>query len=163
MRRKPPGESVKSWHGERTVTTRKLPDDDLDTSALTLHHRRTYTNHDQLRFNCRASDSLVVLGNGSSLKDFDFKRLQGFDTIGMNVAYRYWNRIGWYPRYYTCLDAVVGLAHKEAIGRLIRESHMNGIRYFVLRQNLVDDLPDVTDHPRVMVFEDMQESFSLLI
>jgi hypothetical protein len=41
---------------------------------------------------------LVVLGNGPSLAGFDFSRFRGFDAIGMNAAYRYWDEIGWYPR-----------------------------------------------------------------
>ena len=150
-----------SWHGG-CVEAKCDFLQGMDTSTMCYHHRRTYTNHDGLDFDCRASEALVVLGNGPSLRGFDFDRLEGFDTMGMNAAYRYWERIGWSPRYYICLDTVVGLSHKEAIARLIRESDVNGIRYFVLRRNLVDCLEDLADHPRILVFDDMQKSFSLL-
>ena len=80
----------------------------------------------------------------------------------MNAAYRHWDRINWYPRYYICLDTVVGLSHKDEIARLIRESDQNGIRYFILRQNLVDCLPSLKDHPRILVFDKLQEGLSLL-
>ena len=153
--------SKASWRGDKIVASRDLPQD-MDASAVTYHHRRTYIDHDGLQFNCRTSDTLVVLGNGSSMKGFDFARLDGFDTIGMNAAYRYWERIDWYPRYYICLDTVVGLSHREAIARLIRESDSNGIRYFILLRNLVDSAPELKDHPRVLVFDDMQKSFSVL-
>ena len=42
----------------------------------------------------------VVLGNGPSLRGFDFGRLSRFDVFGMNAAYRYWYEIGWFPQYY---------------------------------------------------------------
>ncbi len=104
----------------------------------------------------RASDTLVVLGNGPSLKGFDFASLAGFDTIGMNAAYRHWDRIGWYPRYYICLDTVVGLSHKQAIARLVRESDSNGIRYFILLQELVACVPELQNHPRILIFDHVQ-------
>ena len=151
----------KNMAGEQIAATREFPEN-LGAETLTFNHRGNYINHDRIRFNCGTSDSLIVLGNGPSLKGFDFRRLDGFDVIGMNVAYRYWERIGWFPRYYACLDTVVGISHKENIARLIRESHINGIRYFVLLRNLVDSISDAVDHPRVLVFEDMQERFSLL-
>ena len=150
-----------AWHGGCIEAKRDFLQG-MDTSVVCYCHRRTYTNHDGLDLNCRASDTLVVLGNGPSLRGFDFARLEGFDTMGMGAAYRYWERIGWSPRYYICLDTVVGLSHKEAIARLIRESDANGIRYFMLRRNLVDCLEDLADHPRILVFDDMQKSFSLL-
>jgi hypothetical protein len=86
--------------------------------------------------------ALVVLGNGPSLRGFDFTRLAAFDCIGMNAAYRYWHEIGWYPRYYACLDLVVGISHKEAIADLIRGSDATGIEFFFLRANLIDTLPE---------------------
>ena len=68
------------------------------------------------RWEARAGDpTLILLGNGPSLRGFDFARLRKFDCIGMNAAYRYWHQIGWYPRYYICLDLVVGVSHKDAI------------------------------------------------
>ena len=40
----------------------------------------------------------LVLGNGRSLKGFDFKSIpKGIDTIGCGLAFRYWQEINWYP------------------------------------------------------------------
>ena len=89
----------------------------------------------------KRSKTMVVLGNGPSLRGFDFNRVKGFDAIGMNAAYRYWDRIGWYPRYYICLDLVVGLHHKDQIARLIRDRELNGMECFMLRRNLIEALP----------------------
>jgi len=83
----------------------------------------------------------AVIGNGPSLRGFDFvKHLQGYATFGMNVAYRYWETINWYPEYYSCLDTVVGLSHKDAILSLIQNRESNGIKGFLLRDNLVKTL-----------------------
>jgi glycosyltransferase involved in cell wall biosynthesis len=64
------------------------------------------------------SDLCVILGNGPSLRGFDFFRLQGVTTLGMNAAYRYWDEIGWYPTYYACLDDQLIKTHHEQILRL---------------------------------------------
>lgn len=108
------------------------------------------------------SKFLVVLGNGPSLKGFDFKRLKSFDVIGMNAAYRYWDEIGWYPRYYVCLDKVVGLSHKEGISRLIRERAKNGIEKFLLRDNLINVLEhEISVHPCVVNFDILVEEHKI--
>lgn len=65
------------------------------------------------------SRKLVVLGNGPSLKGFDFHSLAGADTLGMNAAYRHWERIGWYPDHYVCLDDQLIETHAAAIYDLI--------------------------------------------
>src|SRR5690606_38196112 len=102
-------------------------------------------------------DTLVLLGNGPSLRDFDFARLAGADTIGMNAAYRYWDRINWYPTYYCCMDKVVIMSHDEEILRLIRERKTNGIRRFFLRKIFVDAHPEVRDNPAVVILENEKE------
>src|SRR3546814_4677157 len=40
---------------------------------------------------------MFIAGNGPSLKELDFSWLQGVDWLGMNAAYRHWDRIGIYP------------------------------------------------------------------
>ena len=66
-------------------------------------------------------DTIFVLGNGPSLRNVDLRSLSPFATIGLNAAYRYWREIDWRPRYYACLDTVVGISHKEEIRALIEE------------------------------------------
>jgi hypothetical protein len=75
----------------------------------------------------------VILGNGPSLRGFDFIReLEGYDTFGMNAAYKYWDRIGWYPTYYACIDSFVARSHKDGIRRLLRNRNAYGIQAFLL-------------------------------
>lgn len=83
-------------------------------------------------------NTAIVLGNGPSLRGFDFiSELKGLTTFGLNVAYRYWDVINWYPTYYACLDTAVGECHKEEILRLVRSRTCNGIKKFMLRANVV--------------------------
>ena len=100
----------------------------------------------------------VVLGNGPSLKDFDLTRLKGIDAFGMNAAYRHWDRIGWYPAYYACLDEVLGLSHKDEIARLIRERDRLGIRKFLLRANLIRALGPVAACDAVLDFDALRRT-----
>lgn len=104
----------------------------------------------------RQADVLVVLGNGPSLAGFDFGELQGYDCIGMNAAYRYWRRIGWRPRYYACLDEVVGLSHKANLEELIRNAGEHGFSALLLRKNLIDALPpELARSPALIDFDEL--------
>ncbi len=65
-------------------------------------------------------DRCWVVGNGPSLRGFDFRRLNGQAVLGMNAAYRYWQEINWYPTYYCCLDDELVATHWRQIIDLIR-------------------------------------------
>ena len=93
---------------------------------------------------------LFVIGNGPSLRGFDFSRFDGFHTVGMNAAYRYWDEIGWYPTYYACLDTVVGLSHQSEIERLVENAEEYGMRGFLLRDNLIQGSPILSSSPLVI-------------
>lgn len=69
-----------------------------------------------------AATYAVIIGNGPSLKGIDLKAFAKYPTFGMNVAYRHWRRIGWFPQRYSCLDEVVGLFHADEIGRMIADN-----------------------------------------
>lgn len=87
--------------------------------------------------------TIFCIGNGPSLRDFDFALLEGFDTIGMNAAYRHWDRIGWYPTYYCCLDDQLILTHHIEIIRLVSTGQVKGAflhgSFFTLHPELVGD------------------------
>jgi len=51
--------------------------------------------------------TLVVMGNGPSLKDVNFSDLNGLDTFGLNSAYRAYERINWWPTYHGCFDYIM--------------------------------------------------------
>ncbi len=100
-----------------------------------------------------------MLGNGPSLRNFDFNRLCRFDVFGMNAAYRYWYEINWFPQYYSCLDLVLGISHKESIADMIINSERIGIRAFLLRQNLIHELEDAGTYENVFNFDVLRPGF----
>jgi hypothetical protein len=62
---------------------------------------------------------IYVVGNGYSLKDFDFNFLKDKDWIGCTLGYRHWKELGFYPKYYVNLDFVVLKNHLEEIKELV--------------------------------------------
>ena len=122
--------------------------------SISTDHRGTDMNLEHRQPALAADRPAIVLGNGPSLKGFDFARFKQFDVFGMNAAYRYWDQIGWYPRYYCCLDQVVGMSHAGEIARLIRNAPKYGIEQFLLRRNLIDQLgAEIENADRIVDFD----------
>jgi|SanBayMetagenome_1026888.scaffolds.fasta_scaffold01043_3 glycosyltransferase involved in cell wall biosynthesis len=91
----------------------------------------------------------VILGNGPSSKLLNFELLQEnhIATVGMNVAYRYWNEIDFRPTHYICMDTVVIQSHADVIYKLIHEGR---IKKFFLRDEIKDIYPDITDLDNIL-------------
>jgi len=64
---------------------------------------------------------LYIVGNGKSLKDFDFEFLKDKEWIGTCLAFRDWERTGIYPTHYVCVDSVVCNHHRHKILEMIKE------------------------------------------
>ena len=75
--------------------------------------------------------TLVVMGNGPSLKDVDFSMLEGVDTFGLNSAYRAYPRLNWWPTYHGCFDFRVTDNHRDSFVKLIEEGKIK--RHFYIR------------------------------
>lgn len=80
------------------------------------------------------------MGNGPSLRGFDFARLAQVDTIGMNAAYRYWHTIDWRPTHYVCLDDALIDTHHSEIRNLIEEARVES---FFLSGQMLNHHPDL--------------------
>ena len=63
--------------------------------------------------------TLIIMGNGPSLADVDFNDLDGFDTFGLNSAYRAYYRMDWFPTYHGCFDYRVTDNHESEFCKLI--------------------------------------------
>jgi len=91
--------------------------------------------------------TVAVLGNGPSLATVDPTCLDVGHTIGMNAAYRFWERIGWFPDYYSCLDDVVVESHAGAIAEMLLAGLYKGAflsgRFFELH-------PEFRDQPNLL-------------
>ena len=99
------------------------------------------------------SSFIFVLGNGPSLRNFNFHSLEGYNTIGMNVAFRHWHRINWYPKYYMCMDTVMCETQKYAIRELVFEFNKK-IELFFLRKRILAFYPELQKLPYVLFLED---------
>ena len=75
--------------------------------------------------------TLVLMGNGPSLKDVDFNKLDGYDTFGLNSAYRAYHRMNWYPTFHGCFDYRVTECHKEKFIDLIENSPIKRCFYII--------------------------------
>lgn len=96
------------------------------------------------------NDKVVIIGNGPSLKDFDFLTLKSVDSIGMNAAYRYWERINWYPNHYVCLDDQLIETHAAAIYGLIKKEK---VKTAFLIAKILDYYPDLLYSKNVFYLE----------
>jgi hypothetical protein len=66
--------------------------------------------------------TIIIMGNGPSLRDVDFDLLVGFDTFGLNSAYRAYRRMNWWPTYHGCFDYRVTGNHRTEFEKLINNS-----------------------------------------
>lgn len=73
--------------------------------------------------------TIVVMGNGPSLKDVDFDSFKHLDTFGLNAAYRMYRKMNWWPTYHGCFDYIVCENHREEYQSLI-DDPSNGIQKF---------------------------------
>ena len=76
--------------------------------------------------------TIVVMGNGPSLGDVDFDLLKSYDTYGLNSAYRAYERMNWYPKYFGCFDYIVTNSHRNSFKKLVESSPIE--RFFFLEQ-----------------------------
>jgi len=102
--------------------------------------------------------SAFVVGNGPSLKEFDFSRLKDASWVGMNAAYRHWSETGVYPTYYACLDLIVGRSHQQEIERLVDQAKSLGIKAFLLRNDLIAKSEVLSKSPLVQNYDIIFES-----
>jgi hypothetical protein len=94
--------------------------------------------------------TIIVIGNGPSLRGFDFAALNKVDTLGMNAAYRYWDRINWYPTHYCCLDSELIATHHQAIKRLVEEGQ---VKTAFLDGRFLEFFPDASKDKRYVFLD----------
>ncbi|CAH1772257.1 unnamed protein product [Owenia fusiformis] len=105
---------------------------------------------------CRPQKKLIVFGNGPSLKGFDFFKTKGVDTFGMNLAFRYWKQIDWWPTYYASFDTVVNIEHIPELMDMIENSENHGTKLFFTRSNIAKKVPQLKSHPKVKFYENIK-------
>lgn len=96
--------------------------------------------------------TINILGNGRSLKNFDFNILDG-ETIGTGLAYRYWYRVNWFPDHYCCVDDVGVKNNIEDIKKLIVE---NRCKTYLLTKSITNHWKDVVNYKNVYYIQDFK-------
>lgn len=81
--------------------------------------------------------SIDILGNDKTLQSYDFNNKK--IKLGMNVAYRYWEKINIYPNIYVSLDDVLTPYHADNIHKLIQSKKID---IFVLHEKYFDIYPN---------------------
>ena len=96
---------------------------------------------------------IFVLGNGASLKGFDFKYLVGREWIGTCVAFRYWEEVDIYPTHYVCVDNAVCKKHIESIKNMIINKKCET---FLLCASIIQEWPDIQQHRNVIFIQQLK-------
>ena len=97
--------------------------------------------------------NIYVVGNGRSLKDFDFNFLKDKEWIGMCLAFRHWEEINMYPTHYVCIDHVVCNKHHKKIKDMIIN---NKCKTFLLTIQILDKIPEIKEFSNVYFLEFFQ-------
>lgn len=135
----------------------KKSNKDIDYYDLNNLSRFFDLSHDH--FTKKEKDILVVVGNGPSLKQefFDIIKELDIDTMGLNSAYRYFEKMDWYPKYYGCFDYALTESHKEEWSKMILDPNNPIEKYFLIERPSVEaKLPhtscyfadEIRNHPK---------------
>ena len=82
--------------------------------------------------------TIIIMGNGPSLADINFADLNGFDTFGLNSAYRAYERMNWWPTYHGCFDYRVTENHQDNFINLIENTPIKKSFYIINISNHKD-------------------------
>jgi len=95
-------------------------------------------NHEH--FSGKKNKLLVVIGNGPSLRQefFDVIKEQNIDTFGLNSAYRYFEKMNWYPKFYGCFDYALTESHKEEWSKMILDENNPIEKYFLIERPSIE-------------------------
>lgn len=102
------------------------------------------------------NEAILMIGNGKStkeLEEYGFHNIpDSVDTFGTGLAFRHWERIGWWPTYYAQCDAKVVNHHRDTYVRLINDPNV-GIQKFFLsnKHSFLKKNIDLPKHPKLEI------------
>ena len=98
------------------------------------------------------SKSTVIIGNGASLKGFDFTKInrEKYNLIGCCLAFRHWLKIDWYPDLYVNADDVV-IQNPEVIDFI----KMKKCKQYLVSHKLKDVWEDYPKDGSILFIQDM--------
>ncbi len=93
-----------------------------------------------------ALKEIFIVGNGKSLKDFDFNYLKDKEWVGCCLGFRHWEKLGFYPDHYVCVDNQVCKCHLEKIKDMIIN---NKCKSFLLCGSIIEEWRGITQYKNV--------------
>ena len=94
---------------------------------------------------------IYVVGNGRSLKDFNFNFLKDKEWIGCTLGFRHWEEeLNFYPTHYVNVDSVVCKHHHQKIKEMIIN---NKCKSFLLTGTILQYIPEIKDYKNVFYIE----------
>lgn len=114
--------------------------------------------HIQTEKNC--TGPVLVIGNGPSTKllDFEANWINSITTVGMNAAYRFWEKTGFRPTFYICMDDVVVKNIAHDILRLVKEGR---IKQFFLKDSIKEICPEASNFENIIWHSEMERNHSI--
>ena len=97
--------------------------------------------------------NIYVVGNGKSLESFDFNFLKDKEWIGLCVAFRHWEELGFYPTHYVCVDNVVCNFHAKSIKEMIDNKKC---QTFLLTMHILKIYPELKECGNVFFMEQLK-------
>lgn len=89
----------------------------------------------QARKDSRVPRRMLIIGNGPStrlLAEAGFDKIPSdMDTWGTTAAYRYFERVGWWPTYYALADRKVVFHHRGNFARLLEDPKVTTEKFFL--------------------------------
>ncbi len=98
---------------------------------------------------------IYIVGNGKSIKDFDFEFLRDKEWIGMCLAYRHWETIDLYPSHFVCVDSVILKNNIEDIKKLIINQKC---KTFFLCASIMDHWKEILNFKNVVFIQEFKLS-----
>ena len=77
--------------------------------------------------------TIVIMGNGQSLKNIDFNLLKNFHTFGLNSAYKKYKELNFYPTYFGSFDPKLVEYHHSNFVELMNNSKIK--KFYFLNEN----------------------------
>jgi glycosyltransferase involved in cell wall biosynthesis len=100
-------------------------------------------------------NSLLVIGNGPSIKGIDFREFSDCSTIAINYSYKSWGASGWYPDYYVSNDAFHVVNDGDGLLELLNGKFKGKIKKFLLRKRVLSVYPELAARADIEFIEDM--------
>lgn len=97
---------------------------------------------------------IYCVGNGASLRDFNWEFLKDKEWVGCCLGYRHWEKTGIYPTHYVNTDPLVLKHHIEDIRKLIKNQRCKS---FVLCCSVLQYWETIQkEHPNVIFLQQLQ-------